>query len=185
MINLLPYDKKEILKKNYKKRLSVMLLGVVSFLFIMFALFIGVLLYVHMIEVKTLTNQKERLTEIKNSQGFNSLSTYVSSLNKSIIIFDTLIKGEKNLHPRIENILAAKVSGVEILGYEYNLDIDKKSGFVAISGTANNRDRVLAFANSLNTGEKPACDSVSIPIMTYTNRENLPFVVTCKIIYEK
>lgn len=185
MINLLPFDRREEMLKKYKKRVFVSYIFSIAALVIFFSVFISSLWYVNHLEVKGLQNQMRTLEELKNKQGFTALVGYITSLNKNISSFERLIASEKKTYPALEAVLSKKIQGVSITSLDYVISSDRATGQFSITGIAENREMVLAFSAELQKNPNKACENVTIPIMTYTNRADLPFTITCIMRYEK
>ena len=182
MINLLPYSSRVQLKSLYKKRLIVVGLFGVATVFLPLVLVLGVVSYVEFTNLQILNNNYKKLLSIRDDAGTENLTNQVKSINQSIKFFESSLDSSKNITKKIENVISLKPSGILLNSFDFK-KIDN-SGSLSLRGIASSRDVIIQYSNILDIKNNGICNSVNVPVDTYTKKTEVPFTLVCVIDYE-
>jgi hypothetical protein len=182
MINLLPYDRRSLLKASYKKRLLVVGFFALSLVLVPLLLVLGVLAYEQHLNIGILSVQYEKLKNSKELIGTTELFNQVKNLNNSISFIDDSISSTKNVSLDIEKVLALRPDDMLVKSIEFSKSDNVST--LNITGIAESRDSIIRYASFIDVKNSGICKSVSIPVGTYTKKNEVPFNITCVIEYE-
>lgn len=175
MINLLPYEDKVFIKKEYLSRLFV----VIGILFAG-AIFISMIFLTPMVFLligykKDLSRQLDlsfSKTEVIDTQ---KMTLEIKELNSKINILKNSYD-KTNLSFIVEKIIRIKTKGIKITDLNYEGAKGEEKGKVSISGAAGERQALLGFISLLKKefGE----ENVLSPVSNLLNEKNASFSLT-------
>jgi len=182
MINLLPYNRRSFLKSSYKKRLIVIGFFAISLTLIPLLLVLGVLAYDQHLNIEILDKQYNNLKHSQESTNSVELVDQVNKINNSIDFFISSVNSTKIVSLTIEKILALRPTNILIKSIEFSKS--DNIGILNITGISETRDSIIKYASLLDIKNSGICKSISIPVGTYTKKNEVPFTITCEIEYE-
>lgn len=176
MFELLPENQKKTLKKDYFFRLaivilvSVLMLGILSFVFLLPSYFLSV------VKEKAVSREFDLAVEGKNIQKEQELQL---SIKKSKEMLDILKIEESSVSIKdlIFKIVEKKNSGIVIDGFSVNLSKNNKYE-ILVNGTAQKRDNLKTFAENLRTSKE--FNSVDLPISNFAKIADIDFSIMLK-----
>lgn len=176
MFELLPENQKKTLKKDYFFRLaiviliSVLMLGILSFVFLLPSYFLSV------VKEKAVSREFDLAVKSKNIQKEQELQL---SIRKSKEMLDILKTGEDKVSIKdlIFKIVEKKNSGIVIDGFSVSLSKNNKYE-ILINGTAQKRDNLKTFAENLRTSKE--FNSVDLPISNFAKIADIDFSIMLK-----
>lgn len=171
MLNLLPQENRKSLKREYYFRLLV----VVAIFILIISAFSGLfLISSFMISVSrqdVALSAQDQLKKIEAQQASADIKTaLIKAKNEMALVGKT--DGTGSMLAILTLALSHKVNGDAITG----ITIDKTNSagpLITLSGTANDRQSLVAFSNALDA--EPLFTSVNIPISDFTQDSNIPF----------
>jgi len=182
MINLLPYSHRIQLKSLYKKRLIVVGLFGVGTVFLPLLLVIGVLSYIEFTNIKILDSNYQKLIDARNLTGTDDLSNNVKSINKSINFFESNIYKSKKVTDNIQSLISLRPKDVTVNSFDFKKT--DKAGVISIRGVSVSRNSIIEYSNILDVKNNGICNTINIPVDTYTKKNEVPFALICTIDYE-
>ena len=181
MINLLPYNRRAIMKSFYKKRLLVVAFITFSIALFPLVLVLVALSYIENMDYKFLVTQYAELQKQSQNDGGAELSSKIKEINTQITSFQGGIKQAKIVSGDIEKASVLRPGDVKISGFNFSKKSEKN--ILSISGVSGTRDSVIKYGNLLDKKNGGICSDVSVPVTTYAKRIDVPFVITCEIEY--
>jgi len=182
MINLLPQERKNILKKTHKVNLLVAFVTMFSFAILPLAITAGVLSFSEYINLNIIKKDHNKANEALFKSGLGDVIQNLNNTNDKINFLKTDFKKSKSVYVVLEKILSLKPNTIKINSINYVGG--EKSNTITISGTADNRDAVISFGSILSSKDNKICNNIKLPVSTYTKKINVPFTVNCDVIYE-
>lgn len=180
MLNILPTEEKKKNLKEYKLRLTVVVLGMLIFLVVVN------LALLSPAYLNAFTREADAQARIVNFTGKSAAealreerdaTALLVDVNKKINIFlGTTASTTARLTPSeaFENILALKTSAIKISGITYDATPDREQFIVA--GNALTRDSLAQFVEALK--KSGVFTTVDLPIQSYVKSTNIDFTVT-------
>ena len=175
MINLLPLEDKLAIKKEYRRRLIV-IIGISMFGIIGSAiiLFIPSYLLLSSLE-KSLGTQASALEETTLRTGTEKIESSVADLNESLTL---LADSEgRQIYSLLKKILDIRPTTIKISAFYYNKESGKE--ILSIEGEANTRNSFLSFLSSLEKIKE--IKSISSPPSNILKEENISFRLTANL----
>lgn len=163
-INLLPREYQDELKYE---RISRFLAISGAFVFLMILASIILLLPSRIFLALEKTELARQLEAVKNSSAFSrveQVETEIKNLNADIASFGQKKEGLYAIAPAIASVLNRRPDGIKITGIIFSPAEKNKEGssVMVVSGSARNRDLLLAFTKSNETN--PFLKKVRSPI---------------------
>lgn len=175
IVNVLPGEEKKLIKKEYWKRFSIVLINIFSSI-----IFITILL---LLPSYFFSSTKEILSE-ERLDTFNmanidisnlNIDTNIKNINKKIDLIGTFKQGN-SLHGNILSpILLSRPEGITFTQLLYNQRKDK-SIVLEIHGKAKDRITLRSFKSIIDSN--PNFASSSLPMNNYLEKTNLDFSIT-------
>lgn len=182
MINLLPHERKNILNKLYKQHLSVAFITMFSFALLPLVITAAVLSFGEYINLNILNKEYETANETLTNSGLGGVIQNLANTNDKVSFLKNDFKKSKSAHSVLQKIISLRPNNIRINYISYSGS--DKTNTIVITGVADNREAVISFGSILNSKENKICSNVKLPVSTYTKKIDVPFTVTCDVIYE-
>lgn len=175
IVNVLPEEEKVLINKEYWKRLSIVLINILSLI-----IFISILL---LLPSYFFSNTKERISE-ERLDSFNfinkdisdlNLDTTIKDINKKIELIDTFKQGYLLSDDILNPLLSSRPEGIIFTQLLYSTRKDKNL-VIEIHGNAYDRATLRNFKTIIDSS--PNIASSSLPINNYLEKTNLDFNIT-------
>ena len=178
VINILPYEEKKILRKEYWMRLFTMVLNLIALA--------GVVATLLLFPSYFLSKSKENLVE-SSLEAFNNQNPDLTNNNISEITGDinskleTLDKAEASYQVNdkvLNNILSSRTSGITFSQILFNKKTTEagSASILEVYGTATSRDALRNFKTALDSN--PSFSKVDLPISDFLEKSNLDFTIS-------
>jgi hypothetical protein len=172
MFNLLPFEEKKKLKREYKHRLVVVaLLILIIAEGILAVLLVPTIILVtsHEEDLKTRLSEYGALAEEGTGGSFNAL---LKETTEKL----TELSPEKNKALPTEaiiKIVEAKPKGVHVERFTYKAGKDFSTGDIVIEGKSDTREALLLFRKALEG--VPGFTTVKLPVSNFAQEKDIPF----------
>lgn len=177
MINLLPFENKISVKKEYLKRIFV-----IANIFIMFILFSAILLiypsfsYSNELEA----NYNRELAFYKNGDNIKNTESIVLNLNKKLSILKKQKKDFREISVIVEKIINNKDSGIKLNSFSYVKKIDEKTKDTGIiNGHSDSRASLISFVDLLK--KDASFSNVNSPLANLLKTNDTEFSITIEL----
>lgn len=179
MINLLPTEDKIFIKKEYLRRLSV-IIGIFSFSFVCAAIFLLLPSYFLTIsQKKTFESQLGVVRESLNRQDASKIEADVNDLNAKLAFFSGQ-KGGERLSEMINLIVEDRGKGISLSHFSYQKGKGVEGDAILLHGKALTRKDFLAFMEFL--GNIEGVKNVESPPSNLLKTENISFTLRLELI---
>ncbi|QQR76875.1 hypothetical protein IPJ63_01255 [Candidatus Nomurabacteria bacterium] len=178
MINLLPFEQRNLIEHNYKMRFVVVIIFFITILLLVAIIFLIPSFVVVNSKLKAAENNLE---SIKSTEGFKNDETLSDIIKDINVQVDKIALEEKDLSFVDQIILpVVKLKPSQLSLTEFLITHqDKNNIMVQVGGQSPDRDTLLRFVNSLE--EVPDFKDVLLPISDYVPGEDIDFSVSFKI----
>ncbi len=182
MINLLPYNRRELLKSSYKKRLMVITFISASVALMPLLLVIILLSYLQQMDYSILNTQFDNSKSNNKDAEVDKLIEEIKGVNIDIKFFQDGLSRTKHISEDLQSIVKARPGDVTV----NNINFSKTGGkaTIIIFGISGTRDSIIKYGNALDKKNGGICSEVSLPVTTYAKKIDVPFSITCNIVYE-
>ncbi len=178
MINLLPVEDKIFIKREYLRRLLIVI-GIFSFSLIFAAIFLLLPSYFLTIsQKKTFENQLESVITNLNRQDASRIEANVNHLNAKLAFFSGQ-KDEQRLSEIIKHIVENRNKGISLSYFSYQKSENVAGDIILLQGKAWTRNDFLAFVELLGNIEK--IKNVESPPSNLLKMENIPFTLRLEL----
>ncbi len=171
LTNLLPFARMELLRKNYRIRLTVAALFSVAALFVFFV----VLLYPSHVRLEQNTEvasaQLARAEEKLGAASDRTLQLRLEALAKSSAALVSRNEGP-SISAVVRDILALPHDRVTLTSFSYV----SGSSTLELQGSSQSRDALRTYQNALQ--ELPSVAQADLPVSAYAQEFNIPFIIT-------
>jgi type IV pilus assembly protein PilM len=178
VINILPYEKKKILRKEYWMRLFTIVLNLIALT--------GITATFLLFPSYFLSKSKENLVE-SSLETFNNGNPDLTNNNINKITSDINLKLEMlnkteasyQINDQVlNNILSSRTSGITFSQILFNKKITEggDTSTLEIYGTATSRDSLRNFKTALDNN--PSFSEVNLPISDFLEKSNLSFTIS-------
>ncbi len=177
MYNLLPYQQKKSLKREYYIRLAtvsvsiITILGIFLFLTLLPSYFLSLSKKESSAKQLALARAKVADQKIENHISFTELRSLSDAVLKKI--------QSRSLNSIIEQILRDKTSGIKITGFDITAPNDAGLRTVGVVGVADNRSSILEFAKKLQADQ--LFKKVDVPDSNFQKSKNILFTITLTV----
>lgn len=179
MINVLPEQEKKDVKKEYRIRLLIAYLFLLSFL-VFTSVFLLIPTYV--VSKTKETSLEQKLSAFNNANAIineNDLAKISNEINNTLLLLSTNKPINTNIvEDIIMPIINARPSVIYITQIFYLVRADGFAG-VEIRGTSATRTALQSFKSALSTNQK--IDSVDLPISNFVKKSDIPFIINIKL----
>lgn len=173
MLNILPYEEKKKILKEYHLRLAVVSVFAVSALILVSLV---LLIPSYMLAVSKYNFVAEELARLEQKQSGTisekEVNKQIQEVNKKVAVF----LGNKKVKVSTPSEMITRIIGIKedtikiySISYEANIDRDR----VVLTGKADDRDSLARFVEILK--KDPIFTSVSLPIGSYVKSTNIDF----------
>lgn len=170
VLNLLPPIEKKALKVDYLRR-AVVFCGIIAVFFL--ALFTMLLIpsyFALKLQIDVLENRIELEKMTVESAKIRDLEARIDEINKNLLGASEFSKKSFSLSPLFETLAKIVPAGVQLTGASFS----KKTGELAVRGSAKTRDDVLAAKYNFETNEN--FKEVRSPVSNYLKESDVEFV---------
>lgn len=180
MFNLLPFEQKKAVRREYRKR--VMILALLTFIL---AEAIALILLVPTIilnttEEKDFVERQDQLSKQVESGESGSLSLFLKHTTEKLNELSPQNNPARPADTFV--ILASKVGqGIHLRSVTYKTEKDYFDAAVTVEGRADNREALLSYRKILEA--EPSFSKVTLPISNFTQESDIPFTITLVAVY--
>jgi len=188
MINLLPPQEKEKIRKYYRDRLLI-----VSFLLFSLAILMGVIFllpsfFLATFKEKAVLNQVDIIKKAVSFSEQRNVEEAVRAVNEKLLILRKEGEGEVRLSQLLTTVIENKDDNLLINGFfsEKQKEDGGQKNRITVRGISPDRETLLDFVDTLR--EEKAVTSVDLPIGSLVKSRNIPFsliVITSVVAGQK
>lgn len=177
MSNLLPKYEKVMILRLYRNRfIALAFTCLIGLAIISIALLAPSYLLLKSNQI-TLTAHRDTLANYETSKVAQSLAATVTDINHRLGVFpDTEVTSSPLIAGLLDPVLKAKTAQIHLSNFTYTIDQKTKQVQIQISGIADSRGDLLAFAETLKQGN--SFSNVMVPIASFIKDANVNFTVT-------
>lgn len=183
MINLLPYNRRILLKSQYKTKLIVVAVFSTIIAILPFAIIMVVIVFLKYSNISVLEKTYKESLGFKESQGVTELLKNVTDTNSLIISFQKNLKNTKPVSNIINQIVSIHPATIKINSLDFKTSV-KDGDTITIGGISNDRAAIIEYVNLLGVGQSNICKKVTVPVKTYIKKTDVPFTILCVLQYE-
>ncbi len=126
-----------------------------------------------------LTEKRDRLAGYETNTIVRTLTKVVKDVNTRLAVFPPSEVASPLVADFIDPILAAKTDSIRILGFSYERALGTDQAAIKITGSANDRNALLAFADRLrNIG---TFSDVNVPVANFIKDADVPFTISATV----
>jgi len=173
MMNFLPEENKIIIKKEYFRRISLILGLFFLFLILTSTLFLFSILILLKDQQESFRRQLEFSEERLAKNEARDILPLIKDLNDKIFLLQSSQKNAVEKSAIIKNILSRKPEKITIKGFLF----DKNK--ISIQGFSDTRDNMLGFINSLK--EEQTFKKVELPISSLLKERDIEFSLNIEL----
>ena len=179
MSNLLPAHQKISIRHLYRKRfMAIVFMLLIGFSAIGVLLLLPSLMFLR--ESRSLLIQKrDTLAGRETSTISRTLGATIGDINTRLGVFSDTAVASPLIAPFIDPVLRAKTNAIHLTTFSYIVPEKAKTATIEISGTADNRETLLAFAEELR--KIPGFSAVTVPIGSFIKDTDVTFNVTATL----
>lgn len=176
MINLLAEEDKNLIKKEYGRRLALVV-GIVSFVFICVAVVFLIPSYFLLSSEKNILREQDALALQRfDRENAQKTEAEIKNFNAELASFSQKEAELALLGPAIGQILKARSKSVKITGIFYHKEsAGRPSGAVSLQGKADSRGSLLSFIKDLEAAG--GVRGVESPASNLLKENNISFVL--------
>lgn len=174
LTNLLPFERRRALTRDYFLRLGTVATLLATTLVLVAA---ALLAPTYVFLAKSVAAKEARLASVKASLASSDdavLSARLAALRSDADALATLARAF-SASAIVRAALAVSRAGVTLSGFEYSPAADTRPGTLSLSGAAATRDALRAYQLALERA--PFARSASLPVSTYAKDRNIPFTI--------
>jgi len=180
MINLLPEEEKILIKREYTRRLIVVI-GIFLFTSVFSAVILLLPSYLPLSSQKqSFESQLDAAKQGLSREKADETESSIRRLNDKLTFFSQQGENTRQISVLIKQILSAKSPSIKLLTFTYQKDTrEKKNERMLIQGTATTRNAFLAFVKALEIVN--GVSEVQSPPANLMKDENIEFNLTLKL----
>lgn len=178
MINLLPYNRRILLKSQYKIKLVVVAIIATTIAILPFFIVTGVVAFLQYSNISTLDKDHKSYFVFREDQGVTELSKSIVDMNNLISSFQKNLANTKPVSNNIDQIIRIRPNGIKINNLEFKTSL-KEGDSIAIGGISKDRIDIIEYVNLLGVGQSNICKKVTVPVKTYIKKTDIPFTILC------
>ena len=169
-MNILPFEKKEEIKKAYKMRILVSFFWALSFSFIICGMLLLPIYIIASAKVNEINERKELNLKATQEQ--------LETIGAPALINQKSLIAIKNIQSAYVSKRIIKIADTTLVGVMINkLSYEKQK--ISVSGIASNRDALTNFKRKIEKID--FVQSVSIPVGDFAKDKDLAFTMTVNI----
>lgn len=177
MFNLLPENLRNAVIKEYRLRLTVVVMVFVILIQVSFLVFLFPSWLVSFYKEKDFSTQSDELSKSLSTLDISSTTSFIKSFNNKIGIINNALEYPKFI-PILDDILAKKTGSIRISGMYYTVD-SMNSGTLTLEGIGDTRESLVSFSDSLET--IGYFKKVDLPISNLAKDRNIAFTISINI----
>jgi hypothetical protein len=173
--DLLPYERRKALRRDYFLRLVTV---VASFLTALTVSSAALLLPTYVFLTTSAHTKEARLSSIEStlsSSDEKALSARLTALSNDIATIVAL-GNAPSVSAVIRAMLAVSRPGITLSGFTYSSSANESSKTLSISGSSVTRDTLRNYQLALKSA--PFAKSADLPISAYAKNTDIPFIIT-------
>ena len=179
MSNLLPQRHKADLLKLYRKRyVSLAFFGVAFLALVAIVLLLPSYLYLRSSQI-LLTTKRDTLASYETATIATQLAGTVTDINSRLGVFPAVTPASPLIAGMIDPILQVEPAAVHITEFDFAPGITAVQAKVSVSGVADSRTDLLAFADKVR--DIASFTSVDVPITSFIKDTDVPFTLTAVV----
>lgn len=175
LTNLLPPERMRILSWDYRLRIGIIAIVLVTVLSLAAAV---LLVPTYVLLNGSAEAKKEHLLRIVStftSAEETALLTRLAALSRNAAALVTF-SNTPSISAIIRTVLSVPRSGITLSGFSYTPASGKSPGTLALSGSSETRDALRSYQLALQGA--PFARSASLPVSAYAKDADIPFVIT-------
>src|SRR3989344_5028541 len=182
MINLLPYNRRMLLKSRYKRRLFIVAISGITITLFPFVIVIIIMILVQYSNISILNVEYQKAKEFKSTENSTLLSEKLKGINDLIYSFSNNLENKKIVSDTVLKIMEIKPIGITINSFDFstNTTVD----VLILNGVSVNRNEIIKYEKLLKEKPNGLCSVVNIPVTTYSKAFDVPFTISCTLSYE-
>lgn len=177
MFNLLPDNLRNKIKKDYRFRLSIVVLLFIILTQVSFLIFLFPSWLISYYREKDYLVKNDEISKNISAIPVASTTAVIKSLNEKLLNINNVLDYPEIL-PIIDQIILAKTSSIRIADISYTVN-DSKSGVININGMGDKRDSIVAFTDNLRKID--SFSKVDLPISNLAKDKNIDFSISINI----
>ncbi|MFA6515136.1 MAG: pilus assembly protein PilM [Candidatus Paceibacterota bacterium] len=187
VINVLPYEKKKILHREYWMRFFTILFNLIALSCMVAALLFFPSFFFSQSKEKLVENKLEVFNRENPDLTSSNIDKIIGDINSKLDILDKAKEPYQVSDRVLNSILSTKTAGITFSQILFNKDVIKttdptKKGdisVVEIHGVASNRDSLRNFKTALDNN--PNFSEVNLPISNFLEKSDLIFTISIKM----
>ncbi len=180
MSNILPQKQISKLKRLYRKRYMVVVFTSATMLLVAGIAFVLPSLYYAKKDQQVLAAKKAELDKLQTGTYRESLQVSINDINSKLATFNNSEPQSPVVKSFLNVVLASKTPAIHVLAFHLSVDPkDTAKAQIEVRGTADNRESLLFFADTLRGHS--GFSNVDVPIDTYIKNSNVPFALTADV----
>lgn len=176
MINLLPEEDKNLIKKEHSRRLALVI-GVVTFIFICVAILFLIPSYFFLSSEKNISREQiSSALQRFDREKAQKIETEITDFNAELVSFSQKETGLLAISSNIRQILKARSNSIKIEGIFYQKKgASQPNGVISLQGKADNRNSLLSFIKNLEVAG--GVKGVESPASNLLKENNISFAL--------
>ncbi len=177
MFNLLPESIKDVIRKEYRLRLFIIILSFIVAVQISFLVFLFPSWLISSYKENDFLVRSDEANRAIVSLDIASTTESIRLLNEKTVLLDSLLEYPKVI-PLINTLISLKTSSIRFNSINY-VSEGKNNASLSIEGISDRRDSLVSFSDSLRND--PIFKEVDLPISNLAKDRNIEFNITVKI----
>ena len=175
LTDLLPSDRRDALASEYRYRLGVVIMSLVTVLTFVAAI---LLMPTYVFLAGSASAKDEQLSSIRRALSASNqvaLSAQLTALTSDAAVL-TALSGAPSASQLISTAFAVPRTGVSVSGFTYTPAEGKAPGVLALSGIATTRDALRSYQLALQSAS--FARAADLPVSAYAKDANIDFTIT-------
>ena len=181
MFNLLPENLRKEIVKEYRFRLSIIIILFVIIIQLSFLVFLFPSWLTSFYKEKDFSARGDEADRSLLSLDISSTTAYIKSLNSTLSVIDNSLDYPEFV-PIINEVLSKKTTGIRLSSINYSAD-SKTAGTLNITGMSDKRDTLVSFVDKLK--DVSYLKKVDLPISNLAKDKNIDFSININVDIEK
>ena len=183
MINILPYEEKKLLNREYKKRFLIVLLNFITLISVVATILLFPSYFISQLKEKLVEDKIETFNKENFDLTNDSMDKITNDINLKLEILDKAKLSYQVNDKVLGNVLSSRTNGITLSTILFNkktgATVKNNSDTVEIRGIAINRDSLRKFKTTLDNN--PNFSEVNLPISDFLEKTDLPFTILIKM----
>lgn len=177
MFNLLPENLRERIKKEYRFRLTIVVLSFIILSQISFLVFLFPSWLISFYKEKDFIVKSDEISKTISALDVASTTSFIKVLNERLLNINDAMEYPMMM-PIFDSILSVRSPSIRLSGIYYTAS-DSNSAVVTISGMSDKRDSLVFFTENLRKIE--SFSKVDLPISNLAKDKNIDFTISINI----